>query len=306
MIPPAYARYLMPLTLGLLVLTGLMIPVRYLTWLSGFGRLSQTIIAPISHPLAALSRSLAPADKTKQDSESVRALLEEKEGFKVQLLQALDENDHLRQVIKELQRGHALDPELAVLLLSARVVGSATDLSDGLLTVRAGTKQGVEQNTVATALGLQLLGRVVSVGAQTSTVAPITAKASGSILAVIMIDESTNGLSCPLVPTGDGTLYGDVEDRRTPDGAAQIDPVVGEEVRLRDPKWPRNSQMLLIGRVEKVEPSPKQPLRKVVTVRPTIDNLERVSEVVLRLSPDADDGSDAKPTAAARPAGGHK
>jgi hypothetical protein len=43
--------------------------------------------------------------------------------------------------------------------------------------------------------------------------------------------------------------------------------------------------MLLVGIIESVDPAPDQPLRKVVTVRPTIEDLGRVTEVMLLLSP---------------------
>jgi cell shape-determining protein MreC len=304
MIPPAYARRLLPLTFVVLTILALLVPPRYLTWLSGFGRLSQTLTAPISHPLAALSRWLAGPIRGPRDSEEIRALEEDRESTKVQLLQALGENDRLRAMIKELQRGQELDPDIVVQQLTGvAVVGSATDVMDGLLTIRAGSRQNVDLRTVATAEGLQLVGRVVSVGTLTSTVAPITTKAAGAIRAMIMLDQTANGLTCTLAAVGDGTLSGDVEDRRDPATGATVEPAVGQEVRLSDPAhWPRSAQMLLIGRVEKVEPSPKQPLRKVVTVRPTLDNIERVSEVVLRIVPTSD--SALPPPQPAHPRGG--
>jgi cell shape-determining protein MreC len=287
MIPPAYARYLLPLTFVVLVVFTFFVPTRYLMWMSGFGHLTQTIVGPISHPMAMLSRWAAGPVRGPRDTEEIRALEEDRESTKVQLLQALGENDRLRDMIKELQRGHALDPDLAVQQITAPVIGSASDLVQGQLTVRAGSRQGVDSNTVATAMGLQLVGRVSAVGPMTSTIAPITTKAAGKILGMIMIDDTSNGLSCTLAAAGDGTLSGDVEDRRNPATGASIEPAVGQPVRLSDPAhWPRSAQMLLIGKVEKVEPSPKQPLRKVVTVRPTLDNIERVSELYLRISPE--------------------
>jgi cell shape-determining protein MreC len=40
--------------------------------------------------------------------------------------------------------------------------------------------------------------------------------------------------------------------------------------------------MLIVGRVESVSPSPSDPLRQVIVVRPTV-NIERLSELLLRL-----------------------
>jgi cell shape-determining protein MreC len=301
-IPPAHARRLLPLTFVVLTLLTFT-PVRWVSWLSSFGQLMQTLVAPISHPMAGVSRWLYPTGSPRDESETIRALTDNVEATKVQLLQAVAENDRLRAMIKELQRGRALDPELQVQqLVDIPVIGSSGDLADPLLTIRAGRKQGVDQTTIAMAYGLQLLGRVVQAGERTATVAPITSKASGGLTAVIMLDETdpTAGLACTLSPRGDGTLFGDVEDRRDPATNTPIEPKIGAEVRLRDPAhWPRTAQMLLVGRVESVEPSPKQPLRKVVTVRPTVKNLERVSEVVLRILPEQD-AADSRPAAPAK------
>lgn len=289
MIPPAHARRLLPLTFVVLTLLAFT-PVRWVSWLSGFSTLTQTLVAPISHPMAIVSRWLSRTGGPMRDeSEALRALTDEVEAQKVQLFQALAENDRLRLMIKELQRGKALDPELQVLqIVNIPVIGSSGDLADPLLTVRAGRNQGVDTTTIATGYGLQLLGRVVAANDRTATVAPITSKSSQGLAGVIMLDDAGGpgaGLPCTLRAAGDGTLYGDVADKRDPATNAPVEPAIGAEVRLHDPAWPRTAQMLLIGRVESVEPSPKQPLRNVVTVRPTIPRLERVSEVVLRIMP---------------------
>lgn len=288
MIPPGKTRQLLPLTFVILTLLAFT-PVRWVSWLSSFGQLMQTLVAPISHPLAGLSRWLSPADRAPPKPEQIRSLENEIEAVRLERLQAVAENDRLRAMIKELQRGLAVDPELGVIQISVPVIGSAGDLADPLLTIRAGLKQGVSRNTIAVGDGLQLIGRVVDSGERTATIAPITSKSSGGLSAVVLMDESSaGGLACTLLARGDGTLHGDVEDRRDPATNIPIEPKVGAEVRLKDPNhWPRSAQMLLVGRVESVEPSPKQPLRKVVTVRPTIPNLERVSEVYLRIVPDS-------------------
>ncbi|MCX5690933.1 MAG: hypothetical protein NTV94_14310, partial [Planctomycetota bacterium] len=73
-----------------------------------------------------------------------------------------------------------------------------------------------------------------------------------------------------------------------------IEPVVGQVVRLADGRWPTSAQMLLVGKVIAVEPSPDGPLRRLVTVAPSIERLERVSEVVIRTnatSPDIESGT---------------
>ncbi len=272
------------MALSILVLLILsLLPLRTIAWVGWFGNLAEIVITPVRHPFALVSRWLSPPRAAHSD-EATRVLEEELEHARQLYLQTLDENVKLRSTIQELQRGIALNPELAVQQISASVTGSSGDLAAALLHVRAGEKQGVTINTVATAPGLQLLGRVVQVSARTCQVQPITSKSSGTIRGKLMLDEDTGaGLECLLTPGPDGTLRGPVEDARG------IEPTPGLIVRLADTdRWPASAQMLLLGKVESVEPDPNQPLRKTVTVRPTL-KLERVSEVVLRISPESPD-----------------
>lgn len=262
----------------LLVLS--VLPARTIGWLGWFSTLTDTLVTPARHPFALVSRWLAPA-QPKRNEEAVRTLEDELEHARQLYLQTQDENDKLRSVIQELQRGIALNPNLPVQQLAAGVTGSSSDLSSALLHVRAGQKHGVQVNTVATAPGLQLLGRVVRVTSRTSQVQPITSKSAGKLQAKVMLDQDSGaGLACLLDPVGNGTLRGQVEDSPGTELAA------GLIVRLADTDWPESAQMLVVGRVESVEPDPNQPLRKVVVVRPLL-KLDRVSEVVLRISPDS-------------------
>ncbi|HZW10279.1 MAG TPA: hypothetical protein VFF69_10290, partial [Phycisphaerales bacterium] len=103
------------------------------------------------------------------------------------------------------------------------------------------------------------------------------------------------GFACKLRPAGDGTLKGDVGDPGA-QGSRLIQP--GQVVRLFDRHWPASAQMLVIGAVESVEPAPDSPLRPVIVVRPTVA-LERVTEVIVRITPeereDADFGGEGGP-----------
>jgi hypothetical protein len=99
---------------------------------------------------------------------------------------------------------------------------------------------------------------------------------------VVVLDGAAT-VRCRLAPVGKGLLQGDLEDKRDESGAP-IEPPAGAEVRLSDPtRWPADAQMLIVGVVERVEPSPRQPLRRVVVVRPSVPDLTRVGEAVLRI-----------------------
>lgn len=272
------------LTLAILAMVVLcFMPMRMIAWEGWFGRLAQIVVVPISGPLAKFSRWVSPASSKAAPPEEVAALEQELASSKTQSLRLRQENEELRRALAEIRVLMDMSPDASIQQVYAPVVGSAGNLASGLLTVKAGAKHGVTTSSIATGAGVQLIGRVSSVGERTSTVLPITG-GEEQLLAVVMSSAAgTGGLPCRLRPRGDGTLRGPVEDRRDAQSGAPIEPQVGDEVRLADPeRWPRAAQMVLVGRVEKVEPAPEQPLRKVITVRPTIERLDRVAQVIIR------------------------
>jgi cell shape-determining protein MreC len=176
-------------------------------------------------------------------------------------------------------------------LLPATIVGTSADTARPTMTLRAGASDGIEVGSVVTLLSnpSQLLGLVKTTRAKTSTIAPITTFGAGE-LDVAIIPAGAGAASDPatwlrarIAPAGDGTLRGDLEDRKDQTGK-RIEPKQGDEVRLLDgPGWPTSARMLVVGEVRGTAPSPRQPLRLVVTVAPTIKELTRVREVMVRL-----------------------
>ncbi len=291
MLSPAFTSRLLPATLVLLVVCAIMVPMRFLAWTRPLGQLVTAFAAPISHPLAAFSRWISPAESSPLVSEKVRELEARLEETQRELRRVQLENKGLLRSLEEL---HVLAEITAapVRQVAAPIFGSSSDLSSNVMRARAGRQQGVDTTSVATASGMQLVGRVVTVDDRTCDVMLFTAKGAEAVSAMIFIDATANGLVCRLSPTGTGTLKGPVEDRR--DGAGQaVEPAIGQVVRLNDGRWASCAQMLLIGKVTAVEPSPEGPLRKIVTVTPTIERLDRVSEVIIRTSASSNDDSGA-------------
>lgn len=272
----------LPVAVTLLAISGLL-PVRYIAWVGWFSKPVGAFIHPVSHPLTVLAHWLTPASPRDADDPTVKSLRDQIEFLTTQLLRARQENARLYTEIEEQYKLSRLNPDVPVRHVSAPVIGASSDLSSGVLTVRAGTRQGVEQNTVVVASGLQVVGKVIEAGSRTSKVQPITAKGAGKIRARVMFDSIEERLDCLLEPVGDGTLKGAVEIGELTQGKP-LEPAVGQLIRLDDAeRWPEHAQMLVIGKIEKVEPSAEHPLRKVITVRPTL-TLDRVSEVVLRIA----------------------
>ena len=179
--------------------------------------------------------------------------------------------------MRELQRGLELTPDAPIRTFHARVVGTSSDPTDGLLTVRAGRDRGVtEGDSVAVVNGVHLVGRVVDVRRATSSVLPISRPSAGYIEALVILDDEGRTVRCQVRGTSAGTLRGDLAE-----GAAGVEP--GQEVRLLDSAWPESAQMLILGRVERApERKENAPLRLVVTVRPDVQ-LDRVQTVALRV-----------------------
>lgn len=264
-----------------LLVTGLL-PLRMTAWAGWFGDLLATLVAPVSDPSARIARWLAPAAPRSAQPEQIRRLEQEREELLRLYRVEREEVARLRGLIADLQGGAALYPDAKVRQLVAPVIASSSDRSSTVLRVRAGRASGVDRGAIATTAGVQLVGRVQDVAERLCDVFPITDPGTGSITGMILLDATSVGPTCLLKPTGLGTLSGPVEDMSGFVPRRAIEP--GMRVLLQDSAWPRAAQMLLIGVVETAEPAPNQPLRTVVTVRPTL-RLDRVGEVVLRLSP---------------------
>jgi hypothetical protein len=289
MVQSLRARQLLILAVVLLVALSFF-PLGWLGPVKSLHNLHTLLTAPISNPISNVSRWALPAKGSAIDDPAVAAFEEKIEELDAALKRTLIENQRLNAELADMRLFRQLNPGVSFMTVNAPVIGTASDLSSGILRVKAGSKQGVSLSSIATGPGLQLVGRVNGVSPTTCTVIPITARGAGGFKARIMISDdpaNADGLSCQLVPAGDGTLTGPVEDRRAPGSAESIRPRVGQLVRLDEPgRWPAMAQMTLIGVVERVEPNPDQPLRSLVFVRPRIDRLDRLAEVTIRLTPE--------------------
>lgn len=278
-------RRTLPLAAAVLTVSALA-PVRATRWTEPIADLAITLLAPVSGPTERVGRWLKPASRRPPAPEQIRELEEERARFELLWLQERRRLEQFRRQVEQMQLGMALNPDLAVRQIVAPVIGTSSDLTSGLLRVRAGREHGVEINTVVCVQGVQLLGRVVRVAERHCVVRPITDSSSPRLEGVILVGAGAQErqLACSLEPAGDGTLRGRVE-WVVDEQLEPLDVPTGSAVRLADDSWPANAQMLLIGTVARVEPAPDQPLRRQVTVRPGV-RLDRVREVQLRITPE--------------------
>jgi len=260
------------------------LPLRWIAWLNGFQDLTLTLVGPLSRQFEKLLQWRSPA-LTSQLEKELAESRQDRDHYQMLYYRAAQDIEELRERIEQLQQGIALNPDLPVTLYAAPVIARSSDLSSSAFTVRAGSRIGVVPGTVVTAGGVQLVGRVTHTGPRTATVQPVTDRTAGPVFGLIIFEvDATRRITCRLEPSGDGLLRGPVEDRRDEATQEPLTPRPGQTVRLFDPEsWPKNAQMLVIGKVESVDSAPDQPLRKLITVRPT-SRLDRISEVVLRLA----------------------
>lgn len=281
-------RLLMPSVVVLLIVLSLT-KLSWLRWVNSVANIPTAILTPGSAVVSTAAGWLLPAKRPVVTSEREKALVEELEHWKTLYQREDRNNEKLRKQIAELQRGRLINPESNITQFVAPVVGTSSDLSSGLLRVRAGENIGVVQGTVAVTDGVQIVGRVTSVSGPTSLIQPITRKGGLKVSGRVMVDEPNNvGLKCLLDPIG-GRLRGVVE---APDAsvASTLKPEPGHTVRLDDDRWPESAQRFVLGKVESVETDPANPLRTIVTVVPTV-SVEFVSEVTLRIASDSSKGA---------------
>lgn len=265
------------------------IPMRYTRWTTGFADVALTISAPVSNAVRWVADPLTRPFRRSTDPALAEQYRQEAEVARQRALDLELKVRELERRVFELQRGIDLTPELGVRQLVAPVIGRFTEASSAALQVRAGSRRGVVENSVAVVEGLQLLGRVERVTSAWCVVRPITDGATGGLMALVMTDQSLeSGIECRLEPVGGGLLRGPAEWKPREGGADPIEIAVGMTVRLRDETWPRSAQMLVVGTVTAVDPAPDEPTRTIVTVAPTVP-LQRVSEVVLRVPIDPRD-----------------
>jgi len=279
-----------------------LLPPRMGTWVAWFAEKADLLLVPAAAPFALLAHWLAPARQAPAD-DALRLLESEARRFETLFAQERAENARLRAIIRDLQQGRELAPDVSVRLVATPIVGTTTDPANPLLRAPVGRADGVAVNAVAVVQGVQILGRVVSAGTRSCLIQPITSRSAGAIEGVILTDlprapgapapaadSARPALRARLHPMRDGTLQGVVSHERDPATREVLLPSPGDTVRLDDPQWPRNARMLVIGTVERVEPAAEDPQRVQITVRPLI-TLERAAEAVLRVAAAADDRS---------------
>ncbi len=269
-----------------------LIPMRFTWWLSWLHGPFQTVIAPISAPLAKVASWLRPGEGNRAgaDDPAVEELRRQVEFYRSEYLLAEQRMEQMARVIEALQDGVPFAQGARLRRVEGTRIGS--DLSAGTIEINRGRTHGVTLNTVAVAVAApqHLVGIVTNIGPMTSSVHVLTdSRIIPSLIEALIVREGVTtpgeiarSPRCQFRPVGDGTLAGTLGI----DEAARVQS--GDAAFLDDPYWPGSAQRLVMGRVVRIEDTDKPLFRRVV-IRPDLD-LARVRAVVLRISAD-DDGA---------------
>jgi hypothetical protein len=282
------------LLVGSVVLLALfaVLPLSITGWTSFFAALPRALVIPASAPLTKLSswiRSPAQHHEELPNNADVEKVINE-QGTLIAQLRA--ENERLRKALEATNTIVTSSKSAEnVRRVVAPVVGSFSLSPTSIIRVKAGANEGVTKGSVAIGDLSQVVGIVTDVDARTCTVQLLTSKETKNFKAAIMVTESEI-LECVLAPTSGGLLKGDIEWPSDPAKRERLVPQTGQYVRMETGGiWPRSANRFVVGIVESIEQStsPTGVGRKAVVVRPTIDPLSRVGEVILLLeaSPDA-------------------
>jgi len=280
---PLSPKRLLPILLAALAVLALAPSSLTASWVGWPQNPLLFVLTPVSHPIerfAARARQTEPAG----DDPRLTDLRQQLDQERLRRAQGERRIEELGSIVRDLQAGLTIAPDSPARSVFAPIIGASPDPRQGVIIAGRGASDGVTAGqTVAVARGVHLVGRVVAVANRTCRIVPITHPRAGLIGVMVMTDDPVTGFEAQLIAAGEGTLRGDlVGDAR---GVEE-----GQTVRLSDTSWPASSQMVLVGRVVKVERKENQ--RLTVTVAPDFD-VSRVSEVVLRIPLD--------PTPAARP-----
>lgn len=283
-----------------LLLALAILPSRYSSWLNWFGSVTEFILAPIQWPLNLVVSALKSGSQPIIARDPVIASLElERDKFKDAYFRTLAELETTRSQVSSMTRGLKLNPNPPFKLLPAPVIGSIFDGSSQLLRVRAGARNGITEGSVVVVETADLIGRIPqnAVSDRISKVLPIIDRASRPITVLLFPGEAADSLgtvgerpesdwstaiAAQVGPTGAGTLAGQVEAARLRPDQPAVRPTVGMIARLRDNRWPASAQMLIVGRVSRVDTQPNG--RDVITVTPRY--VLPIAEVLIRVSDD--------------------
>ncbi len=266
----------------LVVLVVSLLPTRWVAWSTG------RVAEIVSLPLVPIGDLLSAARIRLSDDAQVR--LEERDvAILEQQLNAY--RRHYHRLVQDLLGGRDLNaPTVGI---TAQVTGGGPNGTRAILQLNAGSRRGVQAGDVVLFDQEILLGRILGgagaeVGPTDCYFLPTFDVETGLVQGVLVLTDAP----------GDGVA---AQRRATvllePDGkgwrttvSRRADPVIGMDVRLGDPDWPRSAQGLRVGVVAGISDMAGDPSRVALEIMPLKDP-SRVRDVQIETST-SDGGGD--------------
>lgn len=220
------------------------------------------IVSPVSTWMHQTAVALRPAPEVDNlmptDTEALREELERVWQYNRQLEQELLD---ARKTIQHLGRMRQLLPDTQTDLIVGRVTGSSIGKSSPSLSIDLGTRMGLSPG-LAVVSGFNLVGQVVESSEDQSLVRPITT--NGTLLNLRLLPPNAG------TPARETFVHAEAKSGLFTGIVGVSDPVqIGDLAHLYDETWPAEARGFVVGRVESLEPLPREPLlRRTVTIRP--------------------------------------
>ena len=265
------------ISLGLTLLCAVL-PVGWLRWTGVVANVFSVPVQPLADAGLRLGLLMRPGLTANGSNEVLRQRDEELQTTRALLHGARIRIEALLEEIDALQEARRFHRAVEMTPLYARVTGAPPDRGSGPVRLNVGSRHGVVPYAIAIYRGGHLVGRVAGdVSRLSSRLVPLTDPSTGLVEGLILPagDPIANIAQAPriqLFPDGHGGLGGDLD--------RELAVSVGDVVRLADPGWPQSAQGLIVGTVESIEPNDHQPLRVLITVRPTFE-AKRLDSVTL-------------------------
>jgi cell shape-determining protein MreC len=260
-------------------------PSRWLGWTRDVADVVNLPLTPMRDAGVALAKWLRRPPPLDGSNEIERELLQQRDEFERLYHVASGRVRELEDHIEQLQQIPPDNPYVATHSMIANITGGNQRAPWDAVEVNRGARHGVAGGTIALYGGVHLVGRITGVSPLRSELLPLPSRATGPINARLLpaggheraVVPMTAGELVQLEPRGDGTLIAHV---RIEHSVAN-----GDVLRLDDHTWPPAAQAMIIGQVASIERNDRQPLMRVIVVRPRF-HVHQLRAVALRIEGD--------------------
>ncbi|MEM8757729.1 MAG: rod shape-determining protein MreC [Planctomycetota bacterium] len=255
---------------------GAFTPARLLGPIGHIAGVVERLTAPISAGSRAIANAVMPAE-TAEPPDTAARIRELESLLRQRDLEIAD----LTERVASFEAGAAVSSG-AMRLVTADVVAGSADPRGSVLTIRAGTADGILPGSVATVSGPNLLGYIEAIEPSLARILPLTDRNAPPIEVIVYSSSQDRvGVRFDVAPAGDGTLRGPGMFITTGLDQQPALVQVGATAYLSEASMKPHAG-LEVGEIAAIDQDPESPLRQIITVRPRISTAQ-VASVVVRV-----------------------